>query len=87
MGKYIIFNHTCKIKNPQKWWLMCNYPVFTVVMEIYRYIERIKLFSLTPFFRITWSWNNIVQVNQSNTYTIIIIIIQDNNWVITTKKG
>ena len=72
-----------------RWELTGNYPVFTMVMVIYNYVDRI--------------WRNLVTLDFCITYTImnkyypgepvnihiqkLIIIIKENNWVITTKKG
>ena len=33
-----------------RWELPCNYPVFTVVMVIYHYVERIWRILVTPIF-------------------------------------
>ena len=34
-----------------RWELPGNYPVFTVVMVIYHYVERIWIILVTPFFK------------------------------------
>ena len=38
-----------------RWELTWNYPVFTVVMVIYHYIERIWRILVTPIFNITYT--------------------------------
>ena len=48
-----------------RWQLPVNYPVFTVVMEIYHYVERIWRILVTPNFCIEYTkMKNIIQVNQ-----------------------
>ena len=72
-----------------RWELPVNYPVFTKVMVIYRYIERIGELLLPPIFL----YKNIIMGRYYpgepvNTHIQSLInIIQQKNWVITTKKG
>ena len=47
-----------------RWELPVDYPVFTVVMGIYHYVERIGEFLLPQIFGITYIiMKNIIQVN------------------------
>ena len=66
-----------------------NYPIFTVVMAIYHYIERIWRILVTPILYITYMIINIYYpVEPVNIHIQSLInIIQENNWVITNKKG
>ena len=75
--------------NKHRWELPGNYPVFTVVMVIYHYIERIWRILVTPIFNITYMIINIYYLDEPVNIHIqsLINIIQDNNRVITTKKG
>ena len=72
-----------------RWELPGNYPVFTVAMIIYHYVEIIWRILVTPDFLY-----NIY--DNEKYYTVepvnirmqsLINIIQERNWVITTKKG
>ena len=72
-----------------RWSLPGNYPDFTVVMAIYRYVERIGEFLLPPIFS-----NNIYDNEKNYPYepvnmniVSLINIIQDNNRIINAKKG
>ena len=48
-----------------RWELPGTYPVFTVAMVIYRYVDRIREFPLPPIFCITYTiMKNIIQMNQ-----------------------
>ena len=48
-----------------RWELPGNYPVLTVVMVIYHYVERIWGIIVTPDFCITYTtMKNIIQLNQ-----------------------
>ena len=72
-----------------RWELPGNYPVFTVVMVIYHYVERYGEFSLPPLFNITCMIINIYYPGEPVNIHIqsLINIIHENNRVITTKKG
>ena len=72
-----------------RWELPGNYPVFTVVMVIYHYVERIWKILVIPIFNITYMIINIYYPGEPVNIHIqsLINIIQENNWVITTKKG
>ena len=72
-----------------RWELPGNYPVFTVVMVIYHYVERIWRILVTPVFCITYMTINRYYSGEPVNIHIqsLINIIQDNNRVITTKKG
>ena len=72
-----------------RWELSGNYPVFTVVMVIYYYVERIWRIIVTPVFCITYMVINICYTGEPFNMHIqsVINIIQEKNWVITTKKG
>ena len=72
-----------------RWDLRGNYPVFTLVMVIYHYVERIRRILVTPFLNIIYMIINIYYLGEPfNIYIQSLInIIQENNWVITTKKG
>ena len=71
------------------WELPGNYPVFTVVIVIYHYVERIWRILVTRIFNITYMIINIYYPGEPINIHIqsLINIIQENNWVITTKKG
>ena len=64
-----------------RWELPGNYPVFTVVIVIYHYVERIWEFLLTPFFNITYMIINIYYMGEPVNIHIqlLINIIQQNN--------
>ena len=73
-----------------RWELPDNYPVFTMVMVIYHYVERIWRIIVTPtVFNITYMIINIYYPGEPVNIHIqsVINIIQENNWVITTTKG
>ena len=82
--------HKSKVlTNKHRWELPGSYPVFTVVMIIYHYVERIWRFIVTPIFYITYIITNIYYPGEPVNIHIqsLINIIQENNRVITTKKG
>ena len=61
-GKYV---GTLTTPSDHRWELSGNHPVFTVVMVIYHYVERIWIIIVTPIFNITYTiMKNIIQVNQ-----------------------
>ena len=63
LGSYIAYFGTFFSKH--RWKLPGNYPVFTVVMLIYHYVEITGEFSLPPIFRIPYKiMNNIIKANQ-----------------------
>ena len=70
-----------------RWELPGNYPVFTVVMAIYHYVERIWRILVTPIFYITYMIINRYYADEPVNIHIqsLINIIQEKNWVITTK--
>ena len=72
-----------------RWELPGNYSVFTMVMLIYHYIERIWIILGTPNFCVTYLITNKYYPGQPVNIHIqsIINIIQENNWVVTTKNG
>ena len=71
-----------------RWELTGNYPVFTVVMVVYHNVERIWRILVTPIFNITYMIINIYYLYEPVNIHILSLIntIQENNWVITTKK-
>ena len=71
-----------------RWELPGNYPVFTVVMSIYHYIERIWRILVTPDFSYKKYDNEKYYPGEPVNIHIqsLINIIQENNRVITTKK-
>ena len=72
-----------------RWELPGNYLVFTVVMVIYHYVERIWRILVTTIFYTTYMIINISNPGEPGNLHIqsLINIIQENNRVITTKKG
>ena len=72
-----------------RWELTGNYPVFTVVMVIYHYVDRIWRILVAPIFNITYTIVNMYYLDEPINIYIQSLknIIQENNWVITTKKG
>ena len=76
-------------RHVHRWELPGNYPVFTVVMVIYHYVERICTFLLPLFFNIIYMIINIYYLGEPVNIRMqsLINIIQENNWVITPKKG
>ena len=72
-----------------RWELPVNYPVFTVLMVIYHYVERTWRILVTPVFCITYMTINRYYPGEPVNIHIqsLINIIQENNWVITNKKG
>ena len=70
-----------------RWELPGNYPVFSVVMVIYHYVERIWKILVTSVFNITCTIVNRYYPDEPVNIHIqsLINIIQENNWVITTK--
>ena len=78
-----------KIMVKHQWELPGNYPVFIVVMAIYHYVDRIGDFLLPLIFCITYT---IIRKHYTgepvNIHILSLInIFQDNDRVITTKKG
>ena len=72
-----------------RWRLTGDYPIFTVVMAIYHYLERIgKLLVPLIFWGMTY---RIIYIYIGEPFNIhiqsLINIIQENNRVITNKKG
>ena len=65
-----------------------NYPVLNMVMEIYHYVERICRIIVTPIFCITYTIMNIYHTGEAVNMNIqsLVNIMQEKNWVITTKK-
>ena len=82
-----MMNIVCPVKH--RWELPGNYPVFTMVMVIYHYVERIWKILVIPVFCITYMTINRYYSGEPVNIHIqsLINIIQKNNWVITTKKG
>ena len=72
-----------------RWELPGNYPVFTVVMVIYHYFERIWRILVTPDFCITYTTMKRYYPGEPVNIHIQSLMnnIQDKNWIITTKKG
>ena len=72
-----------------RWELPFNYPVFTVVMVIYHYVEIIWRILVTPNFSYNVPDNERYYTGEPvNVYIQSLInMIQENNRVITTKKG
>ena len=72
-----------------RWELMGNYPILIVVEIIYRYVERIWRVLVTPNFCITYTIMNKYFPGETVNILIqsLINIMQEKNWVITTKKG
>ena len=72
-----------------RWELLSNYPVFTVLMVIYHYVDKIWRILITPVFCITYMIMNIYYPGEPVNIHVqsLINIIQDNNWVITAKRG
>ena len=60
-----------------------------MLIVIYHYVERIWIILVTPIFYITYIIINIYYLGEPVNIHIqsVINIIQENNWVITTKKG
>ena len=71
------------------WELSGNYPVSTVVMIIYHYVERIWRIIVNPDFCITYMIMKKYYPGEPVNIHIqsLINIIQKNNRVIITKKG
>ena len=71
------------------WELPGNYPLFTVVMVIYHYIERNWRVLVTPNFCIKYrTINKYFPGEPVNLNTHLLInMIQDSKRYITTKKG
>ena len=71
-----------------RWVLPGNYPVFTMVMVIYHYTERILRIIVTPNFLYNIYNNEKYYPGEPVNIHIqsLINIIQENNKVITTKK-
>ena len=71
-----------------KWKSLVNHPIFALVMVIYHYVERIGEFWLPPIF--LYNIYNHEKYYPGELCIIhiqsLINIIQENNWVITTKK-
>ena len=84
--KGIIFQGFC---GRHRWELPGNYPVLTVVMLIYHYVDRIWRTLVTPNFNITYIIINIEYLGEPFNIHIqsLINILQEYNRVITTKKG
>ena len=72
-----------------RWELPGNYPVFTVVMEMYHYVKRIRRILVIPDFSYNiYAHEKYYPGEPVNIHIQSLInIIQDNNRVITTKKG
>ena len=70
------------------WELPGNYPVFIMVMIIYHYVEKIWRIIVTPNFCITYIIKKKYYPNEPVNIRIqlLINIIQNNNWVISTKN-
>ena len=71
------------------WRLLGNYPVFTTLMVIYHYVEIIGEFLLPSIFSCNiYNHENIYPCEPVNIYIqLLIMIIQENNRLIATKKG
>ena len=71
-----------------RWELPDNYPVFAVVMVIYHYVQRIWRVLVTPLLFITYMTMNKYYPGEPINIHIqpLINIMQEKNWVITTKK-
>ena len=78
-----------ELPTAHRWELLCNYPVFTVVMVIYHYLERIWIIIVTPNFSITYTMMNKYYPGEQVYIHIQPFkkIIKEKNWVITSKKG
>ena len=72
-----------------RWELPGNYLVFTVVMVIYHYIERIQIILVTQIVCITYRITNKHDPGEPVNIHIqsLISTIWENNRVITTKRG
>ena len=72
-----------------RWELLGNYPVFTTVMVIYHYVERIWIIVVTPNISYNiYDHDKYYPVKLVNIHIQSLInMIQDNNKVINTKKG
>ena len=68
-----------------KWGLLGKYPIFTVVMEIYRYVEIIGEFSLLPIFLYNiYDHEKYYPGKPVNIHIKSLInIMQEKNWVVT----
>ena len=89
---FLFFISSCETissSSKHRWEFPRNYPVFTVVMVIYHYVERIWRILITPVFCITYMTINIYYSGEPVNIHIqsLINITQEKNWVITTKKG
>ena len=75
--------------SPHRWELPGNYPVFTMVMLIYHYVERIWRILVSLYFLYNkYDPEKCYPGESVNIHKQSLInIIQENNWVITTKKG
>ena len=69
--------------------IMGYYPVFTVLIEIHHYAENITRILITPIFCITYmTMKKYYPVEPVNIHIQPLMhIIQEKNWIITTKKG
>ena len=72
-----------------RWELPGNYPIFIVVMAVYHYLQIIWRILITPNFCMTYMTMNKYYLGEPVNRRIqpCINIIQDNNRVITIKKG
>ena len=72
-----------------RWELPGDYPVFTMVMVTYHYVEIILIIIVTLAFCITYIiMNKYYSGEPVHIYIQTLInIMQENNWAITTKKG
>ena len=71
-----------------RWGLPGNFPICTVLVLIYHYIEIVRELLLTPIF--LYNINDHEKCYPGEPVNInkqsLINIIQENNWVFTTKK-
>ena len=82
------FTEKCFCVARHLWELPCNYPVFYVVMVIYDYAEIVRIILVTPNFLYNVYDNEKYYPGEPVNILIqsLINIIQEKNWVITTKK-
>ena len=72
-----------------RWELLGDYHVFTVVMVVYHYVDRIWIILVTPnFLHNIYDREKYYPGEPVNVYIQSLInIIQVNSWLITIKKG
>ena len=70
-----------------RWELLGCYHVFTMVMVIYHYVEKIWIILITPNFFNLYYHKKIPGETVNIHIQSLITIILEKNWVVTTKKG